>query len=173
MNLTKHQIEKIKNIKVVITDVDGVLTDGGLYYTSEGLVMKKFNVKDGMGMRLLRLSGIKNAIITTDTSDLINIRAKRLKVDYLYLGVWDKDKKLLEICEKEKISPKNIAFIGDDVNDKEIIEIAGLSACPNDAVDLIKEKVDIILSTNGGDGVFRKFAELIIKYKSDINHIDS
>ena len=118
----------MSNIKIVITDVDGVLTDGGLYYTSEGLVMKKFNVKDGMGMRLLRDHGIKSAIITTDTSDLIKIRAERLKVDYLFLGIWDKENKLLEICNKENISPKNVAFIGDDVNDAGIISIAGILA---------------------------------------------
>jgi YrbI family 3-deoxy-D-manno-octulosonate 8-phosphate phosphatase len=162
MILSKHQLEKLKNIKLVITDVDGVLTDGGLYYTSEGLIMKKFNVKDGMGMRLLRLAGIKNGIITTDTSELIKLRAERLKVDHLYLGVWDKDQKLLKICEEENISPENVAFIGDDVNDQEIIKIAGLSACPQDAVASIKEKVDIILSTNGGQGAFRELADLIL-----------
>ena len=163
MNLSKHQMEILENIKLVVTDVDGVLTDGGLYYTSEGLIMKKFNVKDGMGMRLLKQAGIKNAIITTDTSELIKIRAERLKVDHLYLGTWEKEKKLLEICEIENITPKNVAFIGDDVNDEQIIELAGLTACPCDAVSSIKECVDIILSKKGGEGVFREFAELILK----------
>lgn len=166
MNLTHAQIDKLRNIKLVITDVDGVLTDGGLYYTKEGLIMKKFNVKDGMGMRLLRESDIKNAIITTDTSELIRIRGKRLKVDHLFLGVWDKDNKLLEICEKENISPDNVAFIGDDVNDTGIIGVAGFSACPNDAVDEIKNLADLILSKNGGEGVFREFADLVLKAKN-------
>lgn len=157
------QTEKFRRIKLVITDVDGVLTDGGLYYTSEGLSMKKFNVKDGMGMRLLREHGIKTAIITTDTSELIRIRGERLKVDHLYLGIWDKENKLLEICEKENLLPENTAFIGDDLNDQGIIEIAGLSACPNDAVDEIKESVDLVLSKNGGYGVFRELTDLILK----------
>ena len=159
-------IEKLRKIRLVITDVDGVLTDGGLYYTSEGLVMKKFNVKDGMGMRLLRDIGIKNAIITTDTSEPIQIRAERLKVDYLFLGVWDKENKLREICEKENLSPENTAFIGDDVNDSGIIKVAGISACPSDAINEVKESVDLILSKKGGDAVFREFADLIIEAQS-------
>ena len=165
MNLSPEDFLKLNHIKLVITDVDGVLTDGGLYYTSDGLVMKKFNVKDGMGMKLLKDSGIKNAIITTDTSELIKIRGERLKVDYLYLGVWDKENKLLEICASENISPENVAFIGDDVNDIGIINIAGFSACPSDAVLEIKNLVDLILPTKGGQGAFREFADLILRSK--------
>ncbi|MCB9219706.1 MAG: HAD hydrolase family protein [Ignavibacteriales bacterium] len=156
-------LTRLKNIKLLITDVDGVLTDGGLYYTEDGLMMKKFNVKDGMGTRLLRDAGIKTAIITTDTSELIRIRAERVKADYMYLGVWDKENKLLEICESEKISPNQTAFIGDDVNDIGIVNTAGISACPIDAVDDIKNIVDLILTKKGGYGVFREFADLILK----------
>ena len=163
MTLNETDIEKLRKIKLVITDVDGVLTDGGLYYTSEGLVMKKFNVKDGMGMRLLRDKGIKNAIITTDTSELIQIRAERLKVDYPFIGILDKENKLHEICEKENLLPENAAFIGDDVNDSGIIEAVGFSACPYDAINQIKDSVDLVLSQKGGEAVFREFAELIIK----------
>lgn len=162
MHLNETVLQNLSKIKILITDVDGVLTDGGLYYTSEGLIMKKFNVKDGMGMKLLRDNGLKNAIITTDTSELIKIRGERLKVDYLYLGVWDKDKKMLEICDQENISPEQVAFIGDDINDLGIINAVGLSACPNDAVAKIKNNVDIILTNNGGKGAFREFADLIL-----------
>jgi YrbI family 3-deoxy-D-manno-octulosonate 8-phosphate phosphatase len=162
MNQRETPTGKSSKIKLVVTDVDGVLTDGGLYYTSEGLVMKKFNVKDGMGVRLLRENGIKNAIITTDTSDLITIRGERLKVDYVFLGIWDKKNKLLEICNSEKILPENVAFIGDDVNDNGIIDIAGFTACPNDAVDEIKDRVDLVLTKKGGEGVFREFSDLIL-----------
>ena len=118
-----------------------------------------------MGMRLLREAGIKNGIITTDTSDLIKIRAERLKVDYLYLGIWDKENKLLEICSSENISPNNVAFIGDDVNDIGIINACGISACPSDAVQEIKDIVDLVLPTKGGEGVFREFADLILNSK--------
>lgn len=165
MHVNEALLKKLKMLKIIITDVDGVLTDGGLYYTSEGLVMKKFNVKDGMGMRLLRDAEIKSAIITTDTSELIKIRADRVKTDYLYLGVWDKENKLLEICENENISPNETAFIGDDVNDIGIIKSAGISACPIDAVDEIKSIVDLVLTRKGGEGVFREFADLVLKAK--------
>ena len=166
MILNESITNKLKNIKIIATDVDGVLTDGGLYYTKEGLVMKKFNVKDGMGIRLLRNKGIKNAIITTDTSELIKIRAERIKVDYLFLGVWDKENKLKEICEAENILLENTAFIGDDVNDIGIIKEAGFSTCPADAVDEIKNIVDIVLTKKGGEGVFREFADLILAAQS-------
>ncbi len=157
--------ENLKAIKLLITDVDGVLTDGGLYYTSEGLIMKKFNVKDGMGVRLLKQVGIKTAIITTDTSDLVKLRAERTKVDYLYMGVWDKENKMKEICEAENILPENVAFIGDDVNDIGIIKEAGLTASPIDGIEDVKQIVDIVLSRKGGEGVFREFAEMILKAK--------
>jgi YrbI family 3-deoxy-D-manno-octulosonate 8-phosphate phosphatase len=162
MHLDDTLQTKLKNIKLLITDVDGVLTDGGLYYTSEGLIMKKFNVKDGMGMKLLRESGIKNAIITTDTSELIKIRSERLKVDYLFLGVWDKENKLFEICKSENISTEEVAFIGDDVNDLGIIKEAGFSACPSDAVEDVQDIVDLTLTKKGGDGAFRELADLIL-----------
>ncbi len=162
----EKQLSRLQSIKLVITDVDGVLTDGGLYYTSEGLIMKKFNVKDGMGVRLLRQQGIKSAIITTDTSELIRIRAERLKIDYVFLGIWDKENKMMDICKAENILPENVAFIGDDVNDMGIIALAGFTACPIDAIDEIKNSVDLILSKKGGEGVFREFSDLIIKMKS-------
>ncbi len=162
--ISEYHKTKIKKIKLVISDVDGVLTDGGVYYSNEGLVTKKFNVKDGMGVFLLREAGIKNAIITTATSELMNKRAEALKMEYYYSGVWDKENKLKEICELENILPENIAFIGDDVNDLSIIKEAGFTTCPVDAVNKVKESVDIVLTTKGGEGVFREFAELIMKY---------
>lgn len=169
MHLNEALTEKLKSVKLIVTDVDGVLTDGGLYYTSEGLIMKKFNVKDGMGTRLLKERGIKTAIVTTDTSELIEIRAERMKVDYIFLGVWDKENKLKEICRSEKISAGETAFIGDDVNDIGIIKEAGITACPSDAVDEIKNIVDVILTKNSGDGVFREFADLILQAKYQHN----
>lgn len=161
--LSENHKAKIKKIKLVISDVDGVLTDGGVYYSNEGLVTKKFNVKDGMGVFLLREAGIKNAIITTATSELMNKRAEALKIVYYYSGIWDKENKLKEICELEGLLPENIAFIGDDVNDLGIIGEAGFSACPVDAVNKVKESVDLVLTTTGGKGVFREFAELILQ----------
>ncbi|HED05592.1 MAG TPA: HAD family hydrolase, partial [Ignavibacteria bacterium] len=117
----KELISKLAKIKLFVSDVDGVLTDGGLYYNDNGLIMKKFNVKDGMAVRLLKEAGVETAIISTDISNIIEARAKRLKIKYLYTGSWDKEEKLKQICSDLKISAKNSAFIGDDVNDIGII----------------------------------------------------
>ncbi|MEN8194193.1 MAG: HAD hydrolase family protein, partial [Bacteroidota bacterium] len=125
---------KNKKIKLVITDVDGVLTDGGLYYTQEGLVMKKFNVKDGLATRRLREYGFECGIISTDGPDLIEVRNKRLKMDFVITGTWEKLEKLEELCKERNITVKNVAYLGDDVNDLNIIKAVGFSACPSDAV---------------------------------------
>lgn len=163
MKKNKDFSNLLNGIKLVITDVDGVLTDGGLYYDQHGMALKKFNVKDGMGVRLLKEKNIKTAIITTDNSDIVKTRAERIKVDYLFMGVWDKENKMKEICQEETISTSEVAFIGDDVNDLGIISEVGISACPADAVAVVKEQVDIILSNEGGKAVFREFTDLIIK----------
>jgi YrbI family 3-deoxy-D-manno-octulosonate 8-phosphate phosphatase len=161
-----NKTERLSKIKLVITDVDGVLTDNGLYYTADGLVMKKFHVKDGMGVVLLRKMGIKTAIISTDESSIIKKRAERLKMDFVYTGTWEKDLKLKEICEILNISAEETAFIGDDVNDIGIIKVAGVTACPADAMPEIKSMVDFVLPQNGGCGVFREFADMILDAKN-------
>ncbi len=157
--------EKLEKIKLVITDVDGVLTDGGLYYTQEGLVMKKFNVKDGMATRRLREFGFQCGIISTDGPDLIEARNRRLKMDFLITGTWNKLDKLKEICEEKDLELENVAYLGDDINDLDIINGVGFSASPSDAVDSVLSSVDYVCKRKGGDGVFREFAELIIAGK--------
>lgn len=169
MEIYESLSDRIKNIKLVATDVDGVLTDNGLYYTENGLVMKKFHVKDGMGVKLLRESGIKTAMISTDTSKFMRIRAERLHMDYVYLGVWEKQITLRQICEDMNISLQETAYIGDDVNDFGIMKEAGFKACPADAVDDIKELADYICTLNGGQGAFREFANLILKAQKGNN----
>jgi 3-deoxy-D-manno-octulosonate 8-phosphate phosphatase (KDO 8-P phosphatase) len=161
----KNYSSKLAKIKLVITDVDGVLTDGGLYYTQEGLVMKKFNVKDGLGTRRLKEFGFECGIISSDGPDLIEVRNKRLKMDFLYTGIWTKLEKLEEICKEKNLNLENVAYLGDDINDFEIINGVGFSAAPSDAVDIILESVDYVCKRKGGDGVFREFAELIIAAK--------
>lgn len=155
--------EKIKKIKLVLTDVDGVLTDGGMYYTEQGQVMKRFNVKDGMGVVRLQKAGFEVGIISTDKSKIIQARGEKLKLNIIRYGVKDKKETLLEICKKKHLSPEEVAFVGDDVNDISIIETAGFTACPNDSFEEIKKMVDYVCKSNGGYGAFREFAELIIK----------
>jgi 3-deoxy-D-manno-octulosonate 8-phosphate phosphatase (KDO 8-P phosphatase) len=160
---------KIAKIKIVLTDVDGVLTDGGLYYSSEGQVMKKFNVKDGMGCVLLKKSGLQTGLISSDSAPLIGTRGERLKMDYIHFDVRDKVAVLDEICAKNNITYENIAFIGDDVNDLDILKVVGFSAAPNDSVEEILEVVNFICKKKGGDGAYREYADLIRGIKEKQN----
>jgi len=157
---------KYKDIKILMTDCDGVLTDTGVYYGASGEMLKRFSIRDGMGVeRLKTISGIEVGIITGEGSKSVINRAKKLAIKELHLNIKNKKKILNEILEKKNYSFKNLAYIGDDVNDLEAINLSGLSACPSDAIELIKESVDIVLNSKGGNGAFREFCELIIKNK--------
>lgn len=163
--LSEKLRKKISRIKLLATDVDGVLTDGGLYYSEAGLTFKKFNVKDGMAVRLLRDAGIQSAIISTDVSDIPKMRAERLKIEHCYVGSWEKLSKLKEISDNLNISLEECAFIGDDINDLEILRAAGVSFAPADAIDAVRNVVDVVCFYNGGQGVFREVADLILSIK--------
>lgn len=157
-----------KKIRLVISDVDGVLTDAGMYYSERGDELKKFNTRDGMGFQLLREAGYKTAIITSENTELVEKRATKLKVDSLYQGKREKGKlqAAIEIGESFGIELEEIAYIGDDINCMELLSNVGLAACPSDAVTHIKGIPGIlILSLNGGCGVFREFADLILSNK--------
>jgi YrbI family 3-deoxy-D-manno-octulosonate 8-phosphate phosphatase len=147
-------------IKYVFSDVDGVLTDSGMYYSEDGNEIKKFNTRDGYAFELLRDNGIKTGIITSEKTEIVSNRAKKLKIDYLFQGVKNKFKVISDFCYKNKIDLNSIAFIGDDVNDFELLSNLNVKACPSNAVDKIKSIPKInILSLKGGEGVFREFAE--------------
>ncbi len=161
--LTPELLQKIKKIKVVLTDVDGVLTDGAMVYSEEGLYLKRFNVKDGMGSALLKQAGFKVGLISTDVSLIAKTRGERLKFDFVEIGSMDKVKSLDEICRTQGVKREECAFIGDDVNDLEILQCVGFSAAPADAVTEIREVVDYICEKNGGAGAYREFADLIRK----------
>ena len=157
------------NIKLFGCDVDGTLTDAGMYYTENGDELKKFNTRDGMGMKLLRESGIITLIITSENTKIVENRAKKLKVDYLYQGVQNKLEVIEELLKKLNIDKSEFAYIGDDINDKEILEFAGLKACPNDAMEIIKNIDNIlIMSKKGGEGTVREFIDNYIN-TGDIN----
>lgn len=153
---------KLSKIKILLSDVDGVLTDGGMYFTENGLVMKKFNVKDGMGSVKLREKGFEVGIITTDTSPMAKIRSERLNQEHIIIGTWEKKKAAEEICSKKGLSLENIAFIGDDVNDLELLKAVGFSAAPKDAVPQILDCVDYVCKKKGGDGCFREIADMLL-----------
>lgn len=155
------------NIKLLLTDVDGVLTDSGMYYSETGDELKKFNTHDGMGMDLIRKKGIKTGIITSEQTQLVERRFQKLKLDYLFQGKREGGKlaSVKEICKKEKITLSEVAYIGDDVNCFELLSSVGLAACPADAMVAIKNIPGIIqMNKKGGEGCVREFVEMIMNY---------
>ena len=165
--MQKHVLAKRpkKKIRLFLSDVDGVLTDGGMYYSENGDEMKKFNTRDGMAFQLLREAGIKTGIITSENTKIVENRARKLKVDYLFQGKRDGGKlaAALEICKKEGITLDEVAYIGDDINCLELLSKVGLAACPKDAVDAVKQVSNIlVLQTQGGDSVVREFIDIIL-----------
>jgi len=153
------------NIKLFLTDVDGVLTDAGMYYSEAGDEMKKFNAHDGMGLQLMREKGIKAGIITSENTNMVERRFLKLKLDYLFQGKREGGKlaSVKEICEKEDISLAEVAYIGDDVNCFELLSSVGLAACPADALEAIKNIPRIIqMNKKGGEGCVREFVEMIL-----------
>jgi len=169
-NITKNMtnkkiIEKCEKIKIIISDVDGVLTDGGMYYSKNGEELKKFNTRDGMAIELLQRRKIPVILMTKENSKIVLQRAKKIKIVKSYLGVDKKEGKLPEICKNFKVKLENIAYIGDDINDLEIMKKVGFSATPKNGVEQIKTKSHYICKLNGGEGVLREVAELILSIK--------
>lgn len=158
--VSKHQI------KLFLSDVDGTLTDGGMYYSENGDELKKFNTRDGMGFQLLREAGIKTGIITSEDTQIVARRAAKLKVDYLIQGKRDGGKLAAaqELCNKLGITLQEVAYIGDDINCLELLSNVGILACPSDACDLVKgiEQVKI-MNKNGGGGCVREFIEKLLQ----------
>lgn len=163
--ISKNLQKKISKIKLIITDVDGVLTDGGMYYSKNGEEFKKFHTRDGMGIELLAKAGIGTIFMTKEKSIIVKKRAKKVKAMDCYLGIEDKKSMLEPICKKFNVQKYEIAYIGDDVNDAEIIKQVGFSSSPHDAIDEIFKSVDYVSHFNGGCGVLRDVADLVLMYK--------
>ena len=163
--MDKKILDKAQKIKLIATDIDGVWTDSKMYYTEKGLFMKSFSTYDGMGASL----AIKNNfIITMITSeyehlDILYTRAKKLNIQEIYTNEHNKLKRLKYVTSKYNLSPNNIAYIGDDLNDLEALKFAGLSASPHGAPILNYYQPDIITTRKGGDGAFRDLTDLIFK----------
>jgi YrbI family 3-deoxy-D-manno-octulosonate 8-phosphate phosphatase len=152
-------------IKLFLSDVDGTLTDAGMYYGENGEELKKFNTHDGKGFELLRKSGVKVGIITSENTKIVKNRAKKLKIDYLYQGIEHKEKldTVKEICKMEGITLEEVAYIGDDINCMELLHSVAIAACPNDAMECVKRIPGILLlKKNGGCGAVREFSEIIL-----------
>ena len=160
--------EKISKIKLIVFDVDGTMTDGKLYYSANGEELKRFSVRDGLGTILLNLAGIITAIITSENSPIVTARAKKLKIEHVILGSRNKTEAIRQLQKELNFSLEEIAFVGDDLNDLDVLQMVGFSACPNNAVNVVKDVVDFVSSYNGGDGAIREIAEeiLILQNKS-------
>lgn len=153
----------IPEIKLFLTDCDGCLTDGGMYYSEHGDELKKFNTRDGMGFALLRERGIITGIITSENVELNRRRAEKLKLDILESGCKDKLQAVKRICQERGVSLENVCYIGDDINDIETIKAVGYGCCPADAMPEVKNVADYVTENTGGKGVIREVVQKIIE----------
>lgn len=153
----------VSKIKMLLTDCDGCLTDGGMYYTENGDEIKKFNTRDGMGFSLLKSHGILTGIVTGEDRNLNARRAKKLKLDVINQGCVDKMSAVNEIARQYGLDLSEIAYIGDDINDLTVLENVGYGACPQDAADKVKAVSSYVCNAKGGEGVIREVVEQILK----------
>jgi len=159
-----NHILNFSNIpKLVLTDIDGVWTDGGMYYDQTGNEWKKFHTYDSIGVLLCHQYNIPVGIITGEETEIVRRRAEKLKVDYLFQGVCNKLQTTVDLTKALGIALQEVAYIGDDINDIDLLKNVGISACPNSAPEFVKQIVQIVLKKNGGEGVFREFVEFIFK----------
>ncbi len=150
-------------IKLFISDMDGTLTDGGMYYTANGEIMKKFNTRDAVGLRLLQEHNITIALITGEDSDIVRSRANKLNIELVYCGITDKVAVLKQLCTELNIEPQQVAYVGDDINDFEIMQNVGLSFAVSDAESLILNVATIKLAKSGGAGAVREAANYLLE----------
>lgn len=154
---------------MLVMDVDGTLTDGKIYMSANGELMKAFNIKDGYAIARLRDYGIEPVIITGRSSEIVKQRCAELKIKELHQGIENKNYKLRDVCEKLHVELSQVAYIGDDLNDLPCMKICGYSACPSDAMKQVKNNVSYVCETKGGDGAVREFIDHIVSnlYKDD------
>jgi len=151
-----------KNLKILLTDVDCVLTDGGMYYTSNGDIMKKFHTRDGMGVNMLKRKGIPTIIVTKEKNPVTKKWSDNMNIEKLYQGIIKKEDILEKVCSTYNLQSDEVTFIGDDVNDLELLKLVGLSATPSDAIDDVIKLCDYVCAHSSGNGAFRELADLIL-----------
>lgn len=157
---------KLSRIKLLATDVDGVLTDGGLYYSENGDELKRFNVRDGMGLVLLRTAGFRIAIITSEDTRIVERRAIKLRISDVVQGTRDKVGAMEKLLRRHGLSWEEAAYIGDDVNDTELLKRVGFSATPANGVPENRKVVDYITKADGGGGCVREICDMLLSSRS-------
>lgn len=153
---------EIPRIKMFLTDCDGCLTDGGMYYSENGDELKKFNTKDGMGFHLLKEEGIITGVITGEDRELNRRRFEKLKIDEIHLGVKDKRHIVKQLCEKYDIAPNEVLYVGDDINDLEVLSYIGVPCCVSDANEIVKKKARYVSDRKGGEGAIREIIDWLL-----------
>jgi YrbI family 3-deoxy-D-manno-octulosonate 8-phosphate phosphatase len=154
----------LQRIKLLILDVDGVMTDGGLYYSADGIELKRFHAHDGYGIVRARERGLRIAIISGRSSTIVEARARVLKIDDVYLDAMDKVTPYRELQKKYGIKEQETAFIGDDLFDLPLLNIVGFSAAPANAVAAVRKKVHYVTRLSGGEGAVREVIDLILEH---------
>jgi 3-deoxy-D-manno-octulosonate 8-phosphate phosphatase (KDO 8-P phosphatase) len=157
--------DRARRVRLLCVDVDGVLTDAGMYYGPDGEVLKKFNTRDGMGLARVRAAGVAVAIISGEDSAIVHARATKLKIDDVFAGAADKRAAIDELCARHGLGHDEVAFIGDDLNDLPALECVGLACAVSDAADPVREVAQYVTQRRGGDGAVREVCELLIAAK--------
>lgn len=163
----EHFLEKLRDIRLLATDVDGVLTDGGLYYTEDGQELKRFNVKDGQGIKQVLATGIPIAIISASASKATHHRAQKLGVDLVYTGVNDKLTCLVEVSKNLGLSLKDVAYVGDDINDLPVLENVGIPLTVSDGIEAAKALSYYTTKCKGGQGAIREICDLLLEVRKN------
>jgi 3-deoxy-D-manno-octulosonate 8-phosphate phosphatase (KDO 8-P phosphatase) len=158
----------VQQLKLVIFDIDGVMTDGRLYYGAEGEVLKAFNVKDGVGLKLLRAQGIEVAVISAKSSMPLQKRMTDLGVIHFYPGTKNKLEQMQALCQQLEINKQEVAFVGDDVIDLKVLPEVGLFIAPKDAHPIVKRQAHHVTQTLGGQGVVREVADQLLSARMDL-----
>lgn len=156
-----------EDIRMLLVDVDGTLTDAGMYYGKDGESLKKFNTRDAAGMARLRRNGIAIGIVTSEDTPIVAARARKLGIDLLHMGIKDKLQLIESILRDHKIAWNHLAYIGDDLNDLPVLQRAGISACPADAVSHVRDVCDVVCKCKGGHGAVREFCDVLRPLGSD------
>lgn len=161
--MLKKEIQgKLKKIKMLVLDVDGVMTDGSIIMDSDGREMKNFNVRDGHGLVMIQRHGIQVAILTGRTSTVVDHRARDLKITEVYQGALNKKEIFAQILKKNNLTPETIAYMGDDIVDIPVLKMVGFSVAVADALDLVKKTVDYVTVNRGGQGAVREICEMLL-----------
>ena len=163
--ISKKVSTKCKKIALVITDIDGVLTDGGRFFSEKGETIKRFHVQDGMGVNILLRNKIPTLILTKEKSKIVEKWGKTMNVSHIIQGSKIKENELPKICKKFHVTSDQIAYIGDDVNDINLLKLVGFSATPSNGNYFVKRNVDYICKLSGGEGAFREISDLILSVK--------